>query len=93
LILHITYKKESCLSVANFCSANRNSVSWFYLNKQRCVKENNLVEVDVIHPVSEQVTPVTSSVQTITLSNQVGELSFPQTISYEFLVNVIKGWP
>lgn len=86
-----TYQKESGLSIADFCSINKISTSSFYLNKQRRVKENNFVEAKVIHRVSEQVTEVTSSAQAITLTTQVGELSFPQTISAEFLVGVIKG--
>jgi len=85
------YQKESGLSIADFCSINKISPSSFYLNKQRRVKENNFVEAKVIHRVSEQVTEVTSSAQPITLTTQVGELSFPQTISAEFLVSVIKG--
>ncbi len=86
-----TYQKESGLSVADFCSINKISASSFYLNKQRRVKGNNFVEAKVVRRVSEQVTEVTSSAQAITLTTQVGELSFPQTIPAEFLVNVIKG--
>jgi len=86
-----TYQKESGLSIADFCSINKISPSSFYLNKQRRVKEHNFVEAKVVRRVSEQVTEVTSSAQAITLTTQVGELSFPQTISAEFLVTVIKG--
>jgi len=86
-----TYQKESGLSIAAFCSINKISTSSFYLNKQQRVKEDNFVEAKVVRRVSEQVTEITSSAQAITLTTQVGELSFPQTISAEFLVNVIKG--
>jgi len=86
-----SYQKESGLSIADFCSINKISTSSFYLNKQRRIKENNFVEAKIIRHVSEQVTEVTSSAQAITLNTQVGELSFPQAISAEFLVSVIKG--
>jgi hypothetical protein len=77
--------------VADLCSINKISPSSFYLNKQRSTKGNSFVEAKVVSRVSEQVTQVTSSAQAITLTTQAGELSLPDTISSDFLVNVIKG--
>ncbi len=85
------YQKESGLTVAEFCSIHKISSSAFYLNKQRRSTGNNFVEAKVVRQVSEQVTQVTRSKKTITLITQAGELSFPDTISSDFLVSVIKG--
>ena len=85
------YQKESGLTVAEFCSIHKISTSSFYLNKQRRSTGNNFVEAKVVRQVSEQVTQITSSKQTITLITQAGELSFPNSISPDFLVSVIKG--
>jgi len=86
-----TYQKESGLSVADFCSIHKITTSSFYLNKQRSATKSNFVEAKVVRRVSEKVTQVTSSAQVITLTTQAGELSFPDTISSDFLVSVIKG--
>ncbi len=86
-----SYQKESGLTVADFCSIHKISASSFYLNKQRYEKENSFVEAKVVHRVSEQVTQVTTSIQAITLTTQAGKLSFPETVTSDFLVNVIKG--
>jgi len=88
-----TYPKESGLSVADFCSIHKISTSSFYLNKQRNSTKSNFVEAKVVRRVSEQATQVTSSAQTITLTTQAGELSFPDTISSGFLISVIKDFP
>ena len=85
------YQKESGLTVAEFCSIHKISTSSFYLNKQRCSTGDNFVEAKVFRQASEQVTQITSSQQTITLITQAGELSFPNSISPDFLVSVIKG--
>jgi len=87
----LSYQKESGLNVADFCSVHKISTSSFYLNKQRSSTKSNFVEAKVVRRVSEQVTQVTSSTQVITLITQAGELSFPDTISSDFLVSVIKG--
>ena len=81
------YQKESGLTVAEFCSIHKISTSSFYLNKQRRSVGNNFVEAKVVR----QVTQVTRSKKTITLITQAGELSFPDSISPDFLVSVIKG--
>ena len=86
-----SYQKESGLSVADFCSLHKISTSSFYLNKQRSSTKSNFVEAKIVHKISEQVTQLTSSAQVITLTTHAGELSFPDTISSDFLVNVIKG--
>lgn len=87
----LSYQKESGLSVADFCSINKISPSSFYLNKQRNTTKSNFVEAKVVHHISEQITQTTGITQTISLITKVGELSFPDTISPEFLVSVIKG--
>ena len=85
------YQKESGLTVADFCSVHKISPSSFYLNKQQSSTICNFVEAKVVHRVSEQTSHVTNSAQVITLTTQAGELSFPDTIPPDFLVNVIKG--
>jgi len=86
-----SYQKESGLSVADFCSIHKISTSSFYLNKQRSANKSNFVEAKVVRHTSEQVTQTISVAQAITLTTKVGELSFPNTISSDFLVRVIKG--
>ena len=86
-----TYQKESGLNIADFCSINKISTSSFYLNKQRNTTKSNFVEAKIVRQVSEKTTQVTRSIQAITLTTQAGELSFPDTISSDFLVSVIKG--
>jgi len=86
-----TYQKESGLSVADFCSIHKISTSSFYLNKQRSSTKSNFVEAKVVSRVSEKITQITSSSQAVTLTTVAGELSFPDTISPDFLVSVIKG--
>jgi hypothetical protein len=86
-----TFQKESGLNVADFCSVYNISTSSFYLNKQRSATKSNFVEAKVVHRVSEQISQITSSAQVITLTTQAGDLSFPDTISSDFLVSVIKG--
>jgi hypothetical protein len=86
-----TFQKESGLNVADFCSVHNISTSSFYLNKQRSATKSNFVEAKVVHRVSEQISQITSSAQVITLTTQAGDLSFPDTISSDFLVSVIKG--
>jgi hypothetical protein len=85
------YQKESGLTVAEFCSIHKISTSSFYLNKQRRSSNSQFVEAKVVRQVSEEVTQVTRSEQTITLMTQAGELTFPETISPDFLVSMIKG--
>jgi len=87
----LAYQQESGLTVADFCSINKISPSSFYLNKQRSTKGNSFVEAKVVRQVSEEVTQVTSPAQVITLATKAVELSFPDTISPDFLVSVIKG--
>jgi hypothetical protein len=87
----LAYQKESGLTVADFCSIHKISPSSFYLNKQRSTKDNSFVEAKVVRQVSEEVTQITTrGEQTITLMTQAGELSFPSTISTDFLVRLIK---
>ncbi len=85
------YQKESGLTVAEFCSIHKISTSSFYLNKQRRSTGNNFVEAKVVRQISEEVTQVTRPKKAITLITQAGELSFPDSISPDFLVSVIKG--
>ena len=85
------YQKESGLTVAEFCSIHKISSSAFYLNKQRRSTGNNFVEAKVVRQISEEVTQVTRPKKAITLITQAGELSFPDSISPDFLVSVIKG--
>ena len=87
----LDYQKESGLTVAEFCSIHKISTSSFYLNKQRRSVGNNFVEAKVVRQISEKVTQATRPKQTITLITQAGELSFPESISSDFLVSVIKG--
>jgi len=86
-----TFQKESGLNVADFCSVHNISIYSVYLNKQRSATKSNFLEAKVIHRVSEQISQITSSAQVITLTTQAGDLSFPDTISSDFLVSVIKG--
>jgi len=86
-----TYQKESGLSATDFCSLHKISTSSFYLNKQRSSTKSNFVEAKVVCRVSEQVTQFTNSAQVIRLTTEAGDLSFPDTIPSDFLVNVIKG--
>ena len=86
----LAYQQESGLTVADFCSINKISPSSFYLNKQRSTKGNSFVEAKVVRQVYEEVTQLTSSSQVITLATKAGELSFPDTISPDFLVSVVK---
>jgi hypothetical protein len=85
------YQKESGLSVADFCSINNISTSSFYLNKQRSPDKSSFVEAKVVRRVSEQVTQITKTTQTITLITPAGKLTFPEIVTSEFLVNVIRG--
>lgn len=85
------YQKESGLSVEDFCSINKISISSLYLNKQRNPDRSNFVEAKVVRLVSEQVTQVTKTTQTITLITSAGELSFPETVTSDFLTNLVKG--
>jgi len=87
----LAYQQESGLTVADFCSINKISPSSFYLNKQRSTKGNSFVEAKVVRQISEEVTQITSPSQVITLAAKSIELSFPDTISPDFLVSVIKG--
>ncbi|UZE94493.1 IS66 family insertion sequence element accessory protein TnpA [Alkalimarinus alittae] len=84
-------QKESGLTISEFCSKHKISSSAFYLNKQRHSTGNNFVEAKVVRQISEKVTQATRPKQTITLITQAGELSFPESISSDFLVSVIKG--
>lgn len=88
-----THQKESGLSVAAYCSIHKISTSSFYLNKKKRSKKGGFVEAKVVNRVSEQTIQVTSAAPTqmITLSTQAGELSFPESIAPDFLVQVIKG--
>lgn len=85
------YQKESGLSVEDFCSINKISISSLYLNKQRSPYKSNFVEAKVVRRISEQVTQVTKTSQTITLITSAGELSFPETVTSDFLANLVKG--
>jgi hypothetical protein len=85
------YQKESGLSIADFCSINKISTSSFYLHKQSAVAKSSFVEATVVHRVSEQVTEIASTRQVITLATHAGELSFPESISSDFLISIIKG--
>ena len=85
------YQKESGLSVEDFCSINKISISSLYLNKQRSPDKSNFVEAKVVRRISEQVTQVTKTSQTITLITSAGELSFPETVTSDFLANLVKG--
>jgi hypothetical protein len=85
------YQKESGLSVEEFCSINKISISSLYLNKQRSPDKSNFVEAKVVRRISEQVTQVTKTSQTITLITSAGELSFPETVTSDFLANLVKG--
>jgi len=88
----LAYQQESGLTVADFCSIHKISPSSFYLNKQRSTKDNSFVEAKVVRQVSEEVTQITPRCkQTITLITQAGELSFPNSISSDFLIRLIKG--
>lgn len=88
----LAYQQESGLTVADFCSINKISPSSFYLNKQRSSKDKAFVEAKVVRKVSKEVTQVTArSEQAIKLMTKAGELSFPNTVSPDFLVSVIKG--
>ena len=84
-------QKESGLTVSEFCSIHKISTSSFYLNKQRRSTGSKFVEAKVVRQVSEKVTQVTHPKETITLITQIGELSFPESVSPDFLVSVIKG--
>lgn len=84
-------QKESGLTISEFCSKHKISSSAFYLNKQRHSTGNNFVEAKVVRQTSEKVMQATRPKQTITLITQAGELSFPESISSDFLVSVIKG--
>jgi hypothetical protein len=85
------HQKESGLSISDFCSINKISTSSFYLRKQKFAAKNSFVEATVIRHVSEQVTKISSERQVITLATHAGDLSFPESISSDFLVSVIKG--
>ncbi len=84
-------QKESGLTISGFCSKYKISSSAFYLNKQRRSTGNNFVEAKIVRQVSEKVTQVTHPKKTITLITQAGKLSFPESVSADFLVSVIKG--
>jgi hypothetical protein len=86
-----TYQKESGLTVAEFCSIHKISTSSFYLNQQRRSSKSNFVEAKVVRQVSTQVTKVSSDERSITLMTKAGELSFPESISPDFLIGLIKG--
>jgi hypothetical protein len=87
----LSYQKESGLSVEDFCSINRISTSSLYLNKQRSPDRSNFVEAKVVRRASEQVMQITKTTQTITLTTSAGELSFPETVTSDFLTNLVKG--
>jgi hypothetical protein len=87
----LSYQKESGLSVEDFCSINRISTSSLYLNKQRSPDISSFVEAKVVRRASEQVTQVTKTTQTITLTTSACELSFPETVTSDFLTNLVKG--
>ena len=87
----LSYQKDSGLSVADFCSINKISASSLYLSKQQISDKSNFVEAKVVRRVSEQVTPITKTTQTITLITSAGELSFPETVTSDFLANLVKG--
>jgi len=86
-----SYQKESGLSVSDFCSINKISISSLYLNKQRSPDKSNFVEAKVVRRVTEQVTQVTKTTPTITLITSAGELSFPETVTSDFLASLVKG--
>ena len=87
----LSYQKESGLSVADFCSINKISTSSLYLSKQQISDKSNFVEAKVVRRVSEQISQVTKTTQTITLITSAGELSFPETVTSDFLANLVKG--
>ena len=87
----LSYQKDSGLSVADFCSINKISASSLYLSKQQISDKSNFVEAKVVRRVSEQVTPITKTTKTITLITSAGELSFPETVTSDFLANLVKG--
>jgi len=87
----LSYQKESGLSVEDFCSINKISTSSLYLSKQQISDKSNFVEAKVVRRISEQVTQVTKTTQTITLITSAGELSFPETVTSDFLANLVKG--
>ena len=85
----LTHQKESGLSLVDYCSVHNISLDSIRLNSPPT--KSNFMEAKLIRQVSEPICQIPTAPQVITLNTLAGQLTFPETISSEVLVSVIRG--
>ncbi len=85
----LSHQKESGLSLVDYCSVHKISLDSVRLNSPPI--KSNFIEAKVVRQIPDRICQVSTAPQVITLNTLAGQLTFPETISPNVLVNVIRG--
>mgnify|MGYP000344223404 FL=1 len=85
-------QKESGLTIKDFCSKNKITLSTFYKYKQLNTQSSEFIQAKVVHHTTEQIIEPPKSAKTvIILDTTVGQLTLPGSISPQFLIHLMRG--
>lgn len=85
----LTHQKESGLSLVDYCSVHNISLDSVRLNTPPT--RSHFMEAKLVRQAPEPICQASSAPRVITLNTLAGQLTFPETISSDVLVSVIRG--